>query len=366
MPNGRSYFLQKVSNHHSRRFKSCFEAILVAVRFNFVPSIFSPQFLIKKRFIMKNLLAFSSFLFVFLGAAITHNLFAQNKMRPLTGNGIEKTARFDLKTFDQLEVLWLDGKIEVIFGAEKSDIEIISDENIFNLIKIKNTATGLNTGTLSLEIEGNTRNRLWLEDDKTRIKIRTTAQPTAIVYKANADASFSGLNVSKGASNTVLGTPYGEGVLKINKSGNGNITLGGSLRTLDITQDDNGSTNAEALVVSAASVRKKGNGALTLNVKKMETTLVSGNGGFFNVQDAPKAPLRAVKRISVTLFNPEKREKSYFLTGKNESGGTFSYGVSLKSMEKQVESLPVGTEIYRRRRLVATISEKDKGQIINL
>ena len=115
-------------------------------------------------------------------------------MRPLTGNGTEKKVSYDIQSFDVLEVLWLDGKIEVEFGAPKSDISITTDDNIFNLLKITNTSDGMNKGVLKLEMSNNFKNRLWLEDDKTTIKIRTTAQPRQITYKANADATFRNIN----------------------------------------------------------------------------------------------------------------------------------------------------------------------------
>jgi hypothetical protein len=121
---------------------------------------------------------------------------AQRTMRPLTGNGKEKQTGYDLKAFDILEILWLDGTIEVEYGAPKSDISILTDENIYNLIEVKNTE-----GVLKLALKNNYRNRLWVEDDKTTIKIRTTAQPRQITYKANANAVFKGINTD---TNTVL------------------------------------------------------------------------------------------------------------------------------------------------------------------
>ena len=119
----------------------------------------------------------------------TTALFAQRNMRPLTGNGKSKTVQYDIKPFDMLEILWLGGNIEVEYGASKSDISIVTDENIYNLLLVKNTE-----GSLELEIKNNYANRLWLEDNVTKIKIRTTSQPRSIVYKANAEATFININ----------------------------------------------------------------------------------------------------------------------------------------------------------------------------
>jgi hypothetical protein len=205
---------------------------------------------------MKKLLVFA---FV-LWAAFTNN-FAQN-MRPLTGNGTEKKVSYDIQSFDALEVLWLDGQIEVEFGASKSDISITTDENIFNLLKVTNTE-----GVLKLEIANNFKNRLWLEDDKTTIKIRTTAQPRQITYKANANATFRNIN-----------SP----ILSINKDENGNVTLEGKVAILQINKQDNGNIRAENLKTEQATVSMTGNGNVSVNAQLLKKQRIWGNGSLIN------------------------------------------------------------------------------------
>jgi hypothetical protein len=189
--------------------------------------------------------------------------FAQRSMLPLVGNGNEKTVNYDLKSFDMLDILWVGGNIEVEFGASTSDISIVSDENLFNLLEVKNS-----DGLLRLEMKNNYKNRLWLEDSKTRIKIRTTSQPRQIVFKANANATMRGINAS---------------ILGIDKDENGNLTLLGKVDILNIEKQDNGNIEAQQLVAEQASINARGNGTVSINAKRINKKSVSGNGGLWNI-----------------------------------------------------------------------------------
>ena len=287
-----------------------------------------------------------SLVFSFVLWATFNNNFAQN-MRPLTGNGTEKKISYDIQSFDVLEVLWLDGKIEVEFGAPKSDISITTDENIFNLLKVMN-----NDGVLKLEIANNFKNRLWLEDDKTIIKIRTTAQPRQITYKANANAFFRNIN-----------SP----ILSIIKDENGDLTLEGKVAILQIEKQDNGSIKAENLRTEQASVSMTGNGDVSVNAQLLNKRKVIGNGSLSNkMEDAVNIPISKIKRVNITFYNPDTRRKEYYVTGTNERGLKFSYGLELKPMEKQSEYLPIGTQIFRKGILIATLKEGDEKQEVRL
>lgn len=287
-----------------------------------------------------------SLVFAFvLWATFTTN-FAQN-MRPLTGNGTEKKVTYEIQPFEALEVLWLDGQLDVEFGAPKSDISITTDENIFNLLKVTNTE-----GVLNLEIANNYKNRLWLEDDKTTIKIRTTAQPRQITYKANANAIFRNIN-----------SP----ILSINKDENGDLTLEGKVAILQIEKQDNGSIKAGNLKSEQVSVSMTGNGDVSVNAQLLNRRKVNGNGSLSNTKsDAVNMPTAQVKRVNVTFYNTDTRRKEYFITGKNERGLKFSYGLELKPMEKQSEYLPIGTQIFRNGILIATLKESDDQKEVRL
>ncbi len=273
-------------------------------------------------------------------------VFAQREMRPLTGNGITKTLQYDINAFENLEVLWLDGKIEVEFGAPKSDISIVTDENIFYLLKVKNTES-----LLKLEIANNFKNRLWLEDDKTTIKIRTTAQPRQITYKANANALMKGINTS---------------FLSIEKDENGNLALSGKVQQLDINKKDNGSIDADNLITDITNINSSGNGAVSINSKSVQKQAVRGNGGLFNKMTDARINSPKTKRINITFYNPTSKGSDYYVTGLNERGLKFSYGLRLESMEKQAEYLPIGTQVFRKGQLVATLSQNDDNKIVEL
>jgi Putative auto-transporter adhesin, head GIN domain len=272
--------------------------------------------------------------------------FAQRNMRPLTGNGISKTVVYDIKPFDMLEILWLGGNIEVEFGASKSDISIVTDENIFDLLLVINTE-----GVLHLEIKNNYANRLWLEDNVSKIKIRTTSQPRSIVYKANAEAAFKNINTK---------------LLKINKDENGSIQLEGKVDMLDIDKSDNGSIHAEKLVAESVKVDMSGNGSVWVNAQYILKKSVSGNGGFMNIADGKIVNSAPIKRVNVTLYNPENSKKSYYVKGLNDDGSAFSYGIGLEGMGKKMERFAVGTKIYYKRKLVATMKETDDNQVVKL
>jgi Putative auto-transporter adhesin, head GIN domain len=272
--------------------------------------------------------------------------FAQRNMRPLTGNGISKTVVYDIKPFDMLEILWLGGNIEVEYGASKSDISIVTDENIFDLLLVENTE-----GSLHLEIKNNFANRLWLEDNVSKIKIRTTSQPRSIVYKANAEATFKNINTK---------------LLKINKDENGNIQLEGKVDMLDIDKRDNGSIHAEKLVTENVKVDMSGNGSIRVNAKYILKKSVSGNGGLMNVGDGKMVNSAPIKRINVTLYNPDNSKKNYYVTGPNDDASAFSYGIGLEAMGKKMERFTVGTKLYYKRKLVATLKETDDNQVIKL
>lgn len=204
-------------------------------------------------------------LIIFVFGLFMWNANYAQKRKAVVGNGKEKSISYDLQSFDVLEVLWLGGKIEVEYGAAKSDISIVSDENLLDLLEVTNTK-----GTLRLEIKGNERNKLWLEDTKTVIKIRTTSQPQSITFKANANARLKGIDVAK---------------LQVIKSENGNLALEGKATQLNLEKDGNGNVNAQNLLVETAAITSMGNGNVGVNAKKIDRKWMSGNGSLWNEAD---------------------------------------------------------------------------------
>lgn len=271
---------------------------------------------------------------------------AQREMRPLTGNGNTKKLSYEIKAFNNLEILWIDGNIEVEFGAAQSDISIVTDENIFYLLKVDNTE-----GVLHLELKNNFQNRLWVEDDKTTIKIRTTAQPRQITYKANANAIMKGIN-----------TPF----LSVKKDENGNLKLLGKVQQLNVEKSDNGNLDAENLLTDITNINADGNGGVTINSKLVQKQVVKGNGGLFNKMTDATSTSPTPRRVNITFYNPSSKGHDYYVTGFNERGKKFSYGLRLGGMAKQSEYLPIGTQVFKSGKLVATLSETDDNQVVRL
>jgi len=277
-----------------------------------------------------------------------NNCAAQRK--PLIPNGKPQNLSMALQPFENLELLWLDGKIEVEFGADTSTLEIISDENILQLIRVENAA-----GTLKIDVADNEQNRLWLEDDKTTVKIRTTSQPHAIIYKCNANASLRGIAAEK---------------LNLEKDMNGDLKMSGKVDVLTLRKDDNGSIYASELAVGQADVSIKGNGDVQLSAQQFLRREASGNGGIGNANDAPTPVPLPVRRVRVTFYNNRAGRGDFYVTGTNEAGKTFSYGLELGAFAKESESLPVGTQVYqgsgKSGKLLVTLEEADDKQTVKL
>ena len=73
-----------------------------------------------------------------------------------------------------------------------------------------------------------------------------------------------------------------------------------------------------------------------------------------------------VKRINITFYNPSLKGSDYYVTGTNERGRSFSYGLRLGSLAKQSEYLPIGTQVFKKGQLIATLSENDDNKIVQL
>lgn len=275
------------------------------------------------------------------------NCVAQRK--PLVPNGKPQTRIWTLASFDTLELLWLDGKIEVEFGADTSTLEIVSDENIMRLIQVQHAA-----GSLQIQVAGNDGNRLWLEDDKTTVKIRTTAQPHQIIYKCNADAVMRGVATEN---------------LSVEKDMNGDVKISGKAGKLFLRKDDNGNIYASDLAVLQADISISGNGDVRLNAQKFDRREAFGKGGISNEGEAGNSATAPKQRVKVTFFNNRASRGDFFVTGLNEAGKTFSYGLELGAFAKDSESLPVGTRVFqgsRSGKLLLTLKEGDDRQTLKL
>lgn len=275
--------------------------------------------------------------------------FVQNsnaQRRALVGNGIEQKIQKDILAFENLEINWLDGNIEIEYGVEKSDISIHTNTNIADILTIKSEEN-----KLVLAIKNNGNNRLWLEDDFTTIKIRTTKQAKQIVYAANANTVVKGIDTDK---------------LKLVKEGNGNLVLNGKAQVFNLQKQGNGNLDAKKLTTAEAQVRTSGNGNTEIAAAKLTEKWVMGNGGFRNILTDKEEVYTSQKRVNVVFLNTSNKRNNYDIRGRNEGGGRFSYGFGLRANEQQKEYLPVGTQIFRNGQLIYTVQEADNEQVIKL
>lgn len=273
--------------------------------------------------------------------------FAQRK--PLLPDGNTQTMNLPLRDFESLELLWLDGRIDIEFGADSNSLQILADANIMRLIRVDNT-----NNTLKIEVDGNAQNRLWLEDDKTTLKIRSRSQPASIEYKCNANATLRGLSAK---------------TLALEHDMNGNLEMSGTADSLVVRKDNNGALYASGLQVGVADVVIDGNGDVQLNARRFVRRESAGNGGIANAGETASAPGPAIPRVKVSFYNNRAKKGDFYVTGINEAGKKFSYGLSLGAFAKQSEYLPVGTRVYQNDRfgkLLTTLGEKDDNQIVRL
>lgn len=269
--------------------------------------------------------------------------------KPLLPDGNTQTMNLPLRDFERLELLWLDGRIDIEFGADSNSLSILSDANIMRLIRVDNT-----NNTLKIEVEGNGQNRLWLEDDKTMLKIRSRSQPASIEYKCNANATLRGLSTK---------------TLALEHDMNGNLDMAGTVDSLVVRKDNNGALYASGLQVGVADVVIDGNGDVQLNARRFIRRESAGNGGIANAGETSAEAGPALPRVKVSFYNNRAKKGDFYVTGINEAGKKFSYGLSLGAFAKQSEYLPVGTRVYQDNRfgkLLATLGEKDDNQVVKL
>jgi hypothetical protein len=174
---------------------------------------------------------------IFLVATVAmFQVFSQS--RPLRGSGKTVDKTFQLTNFDKIDLLDLDGVVEVVVGKEFS-VNVIIDDNLASLLD-----AAVDNGTLTVQLKGNLYNRLYIEE--TNIKIRITLpEVTVIKHRSNGKLIVDG----------IIGRYF-----RIKNTGNGNAYLNGSVDELDIVCTDNGSVFAQKVKAKTVNVKRRGNG----------------------------------------------------------------------------------------------------------
>jgi hypothetical protein len=250
---------------------------------------------------------------------------AQNGALKGSGKTINKS--FLLTNFNKIELLDLDGKIEVEVGKPFS-ISADIDDNLEKLLE-----ASVSEGTLEVKLKGNFNNRLYVEDTKINIKI-CLPEIVSVFHRSNGNLTVNGISGK---------------YFRIKNTGNGSAYLHGSIDKLDIVCRNNGSVDAKNLKAQTVAVKRSGNGNVYVNPDKVVSIHNSGNGNV--VTDKKDSAQYAREKITATT----KGKPAYSITNLSAKNATLSvkclaggaYGMDVKPLETMDESFPVGATNYR-------------------
>jgi hypothetical protein len=260
--------------------------------------------------------------------------------KPVTGSGNIITQKFSYTNFDKLELLDLDGIINVTIGKPFS-ITVAIDNNLEKLLDVSTS-----DGELRIKLAGNTNNKLYVENTNIRIHI-TMPEVSVIRHRSNST-----LNV-----NGIAGR-----YLRINNGGNGTTVLQGSIDELDIVCTGNGTVQGEELFAKTVKVNKSGNGNVYIKTDNSFSANGSGNGNVVNKGEGlPNNNATITGNGEIVYKNkPIAKEEPHIRVQvkiKNESSdytqltvkypGKGSYGISVKAGQTVHESFPVGTKLFK-------------------
>jgi hypothetical protein len=185
--------------------------------------------------------------------------------QPLRGSGNMVTFTFNDTGFTALSLKDLDGKIAVTVGQPYS-VSISIDDNLRELL-----AVDKRNGRLTVALEGNRNNRLYVEDSHIQITI-SLPYLNDVIHEGNSTLTVAGINSS---------------YLAMKNGGNGKASFSGQAEEIFAKNLSNGNIHAEGLLVKRASIQCRGNGNVRVNVSEELTATAAGNGSVFNQGAAP-------------------------------------------------------------------------------
>jgi hypothetical protein len=305
----------------------------------------------------QTILAFTLALLLLPGA-----IFCQNR-KALTGNGtIIEVPLPEISDFDALSIVDINGDTYIEVGPETS-LRIEVSENLAYLLDVQQKGN-----ELQICMPTNKNNRLWLEETGVKVFI-TTPTLEKLVFDDNGYCEVRGLTAPK---------------LNIQKIGNGDLRLNGSVSELKLKRLGNGTVHAQKLMVKEADVWSEGNGSVYLNVSESLTTNRMGNGSIYNegmaklkthvntgngnvysehAEKEKHKPEPATRQVvEFTIANKSARQRSLEIKGE-----TFSYGIGIMPFGRRKESLPVGTKIKTDfGKTLYIVKAEDAGKTIQL
>lgn len=176
--------------------------------------------------------------------ATTVAAFAQKG--PLKGSGKTVEKNFNLSGFDKINLLDLDGLMEV--GAGKGfSVNAVIDDNLAPLLE-----ASVEGRTLTIKLKGNLYNKLYIEETNIKIKI-TLPELLFIKHRSNGKLTVDGISGR---------------YFHIKNTGNGSAYINGSVDELDIVCTDNGSVFAQGCKAKKINSRRSGNGNIFTGEKQ--------------------------------------------------------------------------------------------------
>jgi hypothetical protein len=233
---------------------------------------------------------------------------AYTQRGPLKGSGKIINKTFAFTNFDKVNLRDLDGTAEIEVGKPFA-ISVAIDDNLEELLDVS-----VDNYALDISLKGNRNNRMYIENTNIKIKISLPSL-TAVKLDGNNGLIVNGIT--------------GE-YLKVKCTGNGSMTLNGTVNKLEVICTSNGNVNARKLDTKEISITRRGNGNIYTNEKA----------------DTEKNPDDShVKTTLVKVIIKNNTTSKVSLSVKYPVSG--SYGIAVNANESITESFPVGTKIYR-------------------
>jgi Putative auto-transporter adhesin, head GIN domain len=242
-------------------------------------------------------------------AILTMGFLVKAQHGPLEGSGKVLNKTFDLKDFEQVVLMDLDGKAEIQIGNNFS-ISVDIDDNLIKLLSVK-----VNNKVLKIALEGNRNNRMYIENTNIRVKI---TMPKIAFIK---DAGNNNLSV------TGITGDY----LKVKCTGNASITLAGNIEKLDVVCTGNGNVFAGKLIAKTIESRRRGNGNIYTNAEKESSPAAEGKKQADSKMTKVFIKNNTGFKISLSVKYPVRG----------------SYGIGINAGDSLLESFPAGTKLYR-------------------
>jgi hypothetical protein len=275
---------------------------------------------------------------------INNRVNAQNG--PLTGSGKIISKTFDYKDFDKISLRDLSGRVELEAGKPFS-VKIEIDDNLESLLDVE-----VKNNQLEISLWGNRNNKLYIENTNIVIKI-SLPKITVLEHRGNAKVALSG----------IAGREF-----RMEKAGNGDVTLSGLVEELAVLKAGNGDVNARNLIAQKVNVLSSGNGDVTVNAAKNfnfkgssngyikntgsaladATSIKTGNGDIidsgYKIKTLPYAGVKEDTRIKTSIQNNTAKRAVLKIVYPIKG----SYGIDIGPGMTRKEYFPLGTKIYRQ------------------